>query len=81
MKRISKWDIAMGLTNPEVREIVIVGLMTLMPKAIAVVVWGCRSKRKSQYGDKKSLWLLRTGAIEDGIQINETSRHFGEGRF
>ena len=53
MKGIPKYDIAMGLTEPEVREIAIVRLMALMPKAIAAVVWGCRPKRKSQYGNRR----------------------------
>ena len=53
MKRISKCDIVMGLTKPEVRETVIVGLMVLMPKAIAAVVWRCRSKRKSRYCNRR----------------------------
>ena len=35
------------------REIATVRLMALMPKAIAAVVWGCRSKQKSRYGDRR----------------------------
>ena len=71
MKRISKCDIVMGLTKPEVREIVVVGLMALMPKAIAVVVWGCRSKRKSRYCNRR---------VDTCLELVRSKTEFGSKR-